>query len=48
MVQVTEWLERIDLTIGKSSQPDINVVNELIMYRNIILEHPLKGSKFTT
>ena len=48
MAQVTERLEKINLIIGKSSQPDINVINELITYRNIMLEHLLKGSKFTT
>ena len=35
------------MTIGKSSQPDISVISELIIYRNIMLKHPLKGSKFT-
>ena len=48
MTQVTKWLKKIDLIIGKSSQPDINIINELITYRNIILEYPLKGNKFTT
>ena len=48
MAQVTERLEKIDLTIGKSSQPDISVISEPITYRNIMLEHPLKGNKFTT
>ena len=48
MVQVTERLKKIDLIIRKSSQPDISIISEPITYRNIILEHPLKGNKFTT
>ena len=48
MAQVTERLEKIDLTIGKSSQPDVSATSEPITYRNIVLEHPPKGSKFTT
>ena len=48
MAQVTEQLEKINLIIGKSSQPDINIINEPITYRNIMLAHSLKGSKFTT
>ena len=48
MAQVTERLEKINLTIEKSSQPDVNITNKLITYRNIVLEHPPKGSKFTT
>ena len=48
MAQVTEQLEKINLIIRKNSQPDVSIINELITYRNIMLEHPPKGSKFTT
>ena len=48
MTQITERLEKIDLIIEKSNQPDISIISELITYRNIILEHLLKGSKFIT
>ena len=48
MAQITERLEKINLIIRKSSQPDINIISELIIYRNIILEHSPKGNKFTT
>ena len=48
MAQVTERLEKIDLIIGKSSQPDVSAISKLIIYRNIVLEYSPKGSKFTT
>ena len=48
MTQVIERLKKIDLIIRKSSQPDTNTINEPITYRNIMLEHPPKSSKFTT
>ena len=48
MAQITERLEKIDLIIGKNNQPDTSAASELITYRNIVLEHPPKGSKFTT
>ena len=48
MAQITEQLEKIDLIIGKNNQPDINIINKPITYRNIILEHPPKGNKFIT